>query len=102
MKKPVKPKKQIAVPHNWSVYLEHEKVSLKDLMDIVHEHISGSVDYKDIKLQLDDYWSPDWDGGGIASDHIILAWEEMEDDPNYEQELKKYERKMRKWKKEQR
>lgn len=95
MTKPEKPKKRITVrrtadaPFDWTC----KKLSIGFFMDWVKQTTPAGA--KDVTLELRE----DWDYyGNDCTVSLELAWDEVIDNPNYDSEMKKYEKKLKKFK----
>ena len=98
MKKPIKPEKKIVCELSRDFYFDHvsNKVSLDAFLAWIKETVPfGAID---ITLSLDEEY--DYYDGGIASCQIQLGWKKIIDNPNYEKEIKKYNKKLSKWMKD--
>lgn len=95
MTKPEKPKKRITVrktadaPFDWTC----KKLAIGFFMDWVKQTTPAGA--KDVTLELRE----DWDYyGNDCTVSLELAWDEVIDNPNYDSEMKKYEKKLKKFK----
>lgn len=93
--KPEKPKKRITVrntaeaPFDWTC----KKLSIEFFLNWVKENTPANAD--DVTLELRE----DWDYyGNDCTVTLELAWNEVIDNPNYEREMKKYKKKLKKFK----
>ena len=93
-KPPKKPEKQILVP---CVVYPPDGVSL--------DHFIRWCSEKKVpinaELKIDKNEDYDMDGNLCSSfPRIELAWNEYQDDPNFDKQMKKYQTKLKKWKKQ--
>lgn len=95
--KPEKPKKRITVrraadaPFDWTC----KKLSIGFFLDWVKKTTPANA--KDVTLELKEDW--DYYGNDVFVS-LELAWDETIDNPDYEREMKKYEKKLARWKKQ--
>lgn len=95
--KPEKPKKQITAhktitfPFDWT----SKKVAMGYFLAWVKDNTPAGA--KDVTLELQEDWDY-YDSSVITS--LEIAWNEVIVNPDYDKELKKYEKKLNKWKKE--
>ncbi len=93
--KPEKPKKRITVRNsatydfNWV----SKKVALDSFLAWTKEVTPANA--KDVTLELVEEWMYD-----DCITYLRLEWEEVIDNPHYEKDLKKYEKKLVRWKKQ--
>lgn len=93
--KPVKPEKRITVRNsttydfNWV----SKKVAIGNFLAWVKE--STPANAKDVTLELVEEWEYD-----SCLTYLRLEWEEVIPNPHYEKDLKKYEKKLARWKKQ--
>jgi hypothetical protein len=99
MRKPQKPTKRIEMTGSVRFYFDHvsNKVSLSYFLGWVKENIPKGA--KDITLSMDEDYD-DYDGT-IINCGLEVGYKYRAKNPNYHNELQKYERKLRKWKREQ-
>lgn len=95
MNKPVKPTKKIIVKHNITYDFDwiSKKVSFDGFLAWKKENIPANA--KDVTLELVEDWEYD-----SCFTYLRLEWEQIETNPSYEKELKKYQKKLEKWKKQ--
>ena len=96
MKKPKKPKKKNTCK-KYATYDFHwvsKKVSLEVFQDWCKETIPANA--KDVTLELREDWEYD-----SCMTYLQLEWEEIITNPNYDKQMKKYEKTLSKWNKEQ-
>lgn len=95
MQEPKKPEKKIEILHsttfdfNWV----SKKVALSTFTDWVKNAVPKNA--KDITLELVEEWQYD-----DCITYLELAWKEIKDNPNYKKDIAKYEKKLKKWKKQ--
>jgi hypothetical protein len=94
--KPEKPKKKIVIRRtatfdafDWTC----KKVAIGFFLNWVEETVPKGAD--DITLELQEGWDL-YDYSG--SPNLELAWNEKVDNPYYEQQMKSYQKKLKKWK----
>jgi hypothetical protein len=93
--KPEKPKKKITqrqtatFDFNWV----SKKVAIETFLAWVKETTPTGA--KDVTLELIEDW--DYYGNDCVTS-LELAWDEVIDNPNYEKEMKKYQKKLKAWK----
>lgn len=94
--KPEKPTKKIAVKHsvNYDFDWASKKVSFDGFLAWAKEQIPRGAD--DVTLELVEHWEYD-----DVFTYLQIAWKQTEDNPNYDKQMKKYEKSLAKWKKEQ-
>lgn len=100
--KPEKPKKRIEVTKTESFdAFDHacKKVSLEYFLAWVKETIPANA--KDVTLELSEDMDYDWDGNlSSVWTGLEVSWKETIDNPDYEKQMKKYQSKLRKYKKQ--
>jgi hypothetical protein len=98
MDKPMKPKKKIERPHHVNFYFDYvsNKVSLDHFLSWIKETIPSKA--KNITIELGEEYG-DYAEDGIINHWIQLNWNEMVRNINYEKQIKKYEKKLARWKK---
>jgi hypothetical protein len=91
--KPKSPKKKITIKHsttydfNWV----SKKVSLEHFLAWIKATIPPRA--KDVTLELREDWEYD-----SCLTYLELAWDVIESNPDYEKQLKKYQKKLKAWK----
>lgn len=98
MRKPIEPEKMITINgmvefHDWD-YWHDNKVPFEDFTAWCTKNVPTGA--TDTSLKLNKSWEYD---DCIVS--LELHWKQMVPNPNYNKDLKKYEKKLVKWKKEQ-
>jgi len=93
--KPEKPQKKITQRQTATYNFDwvSKKVSWDGFLDWAKETIPAGA--KDVTLELIEDWQYD-----DCITYLELSWDEIVTNPNYDKEMKKYERKLAKWKKE--
>lgn len=94
MNKPEKPKKLITI-RKYTTYdftWVSKKVALDNFLDWCKK--STPANAKDVTLELVEDWEYD-----SCFTYLRLEWEEVIRNPHYENEVKKYEKKLTRWKK---
>jgi hypothetical protein len=98
--KPKKPKKRIEVAKTArfdAFDFTCKKVSIKFFLDWLKKTTPRKA--KDVTLELSEDMDYDYDGNlSNIWTHIELGWKEVIDNPDYEREMKKYEKKLKKFK----
>lgn len=97
MKEPKKPTKKIEVMNSRSFYFDHvsNKVSIDYFLTWIKETVPKGA--KDITLSMDEDYC--YETGDHISSYLVLSWKEKVKNTRYVSEMKKYESKLRKWKK---
>jgi len=108
LSKPRKPLKKVWITnsasypfsYNYSAGTRNGSATVEEFLVWIKKSIPANA--KNVRLGLysdDDY---DMDGNMISSfPKLELTWEEKIDNPIYEKQMKRYEKKLIKWKKEQ-
>jgi hypothetical protein len=94
MKVPIKPQKRITISDYEVIASGYSKLPIQDIL--VGVEIAGKQNMF-LELSLDG--EHDYDACN-CNPVLQLIWEEEIDNPHYDKEMKKYETKMKKWKKE--
>lgn len=97
MKEPIKPEKKIEVSRSKEYNFGHGDriVPLTTFLAWMQATVPKNV--TDLCISLVDEDSSDYYAGPT---NLHLSWKEIIDNPSYEKELKKYEKKLLRWQKE--
>ena len=92
------PKKRIMIERTENLDLDHvsNKVSVGYFLSWIAQH-TPNQNIEDITISLDEEWCDDYySGSGIIACYIQIGWKEEIDNPHYEAEMKKYQKKLAK------
>lgn len=99
MKKPIKPSKKIEASCSETFSFDHvsNKVSLDFFLDWIKQTLPKES--YDVTISLEDDY--EYETGEHIISYIVLSWKEQIDNSSYDKDQVKYQKKLKKWKKEQ-
>lgn len=99
MNKPVKPKKKVLFPRSKTFEFNHasKKVSLLRFLDWCYAQLPKKAVDVTLELREDIDYTDEGDFSSFFT-YLELAWEEEGDNPDYDNDMIKYKKKLDKWK----